>query len=79
MQAERLQRASLDASPSKGGSTLKDETEEVLCGDRKGDTNLTEEIAGGSSSESERNEDEDSILWTNNKFSALRKQEFCLQ
>lgn len=28
-----------------------------------------------SSSESDRNEDEDSILWTNNKFSALRRPE----
>ncbi|XP_034245299.1 3'-5' exoribonuclease 1-like [Thrips palmi] len=72
---ERLKKASLDCTDQKENADVAEEAPKYggvsgkqLSGAKEGNSNE-------SSSESDRNEDEDSILWTNNKFSALRRAE----
>lgn len=73
---DRLQKASLECSSSKGGSPRKEESEKGNSETALEDSCAKADTARGSSSESDHNEDEDAIMWNNNKFSALRKQEY---
>lgn len=71
--SERLSKASLDCTAQEEDAAKVEEAQKHASVTGKQVTGVNEGNSHESSSESDCNEDEDSILWTNNKFGALRR------